>query len=487
MSGAARDLFEAADEAERSNKLATKLNAARSVIRQMVIEKGWAPDTGALPGRKIGMRIEAAEAVLATVTRGTLEAYERRGIALVKKYLTSVTATVEFGEAGGDILDFVSPLSFVTWLAGMRPLISSSTWRQYKQAGLAGLDAWPGDKSGCAEAAEELERIPGTGTIRLPRGIKKAQSLQARTSAKRLSALPMEDLESIFTEIARRASGRGVGASDRNPVLIVEDWLVAATAVGLRPVEWRQSRMLFETVPGLWPPVHLEVMGGTRSSSAVEEEDAFAIVPDEWSPPSGRVFLVVHSTKHSNDRGNQPVRILEVTNMPLDVLQAVARMVLRGARGEESFAACQKNAAKLLSRMQAHIWPRRRARITIYSARHQSLANWKEAIGTLESAVLAGHGIPDGPDRYYARRSNAWDRRKGRGGSSDGGPGIAKLRSLAKAGPPGRNSSEKESLLAKSTAASLARLDSHEKFSEIANAPPAPVSPSTDPEGPAIS
>lgn len=229
--------------------------------------------------------------------------------------------------------------------------------------------------------------------------------------------------------------------------------LIAAVATGLRPVEWRQARLVFQG-EFAWP----SIADDFHYDPAVQGDDAFLEIPPAWVPPDGRIFLIVHSTKHSNNRGNQAVRTLEISDFPLEIIQSIARMVWRGAGRTGEWGKIQMLSTKLLRRAQLDLWPRRNTSISFYSARHQAMANWKDSIGTFAAAVLAGHGIPDGPERYYSARANSWQRRKDDKGSTGGLGPASKAALLTKVAAPGRAQGEIDSLIAKAGELGMERL-----------------------------
>lgn len=454
--GVIGDLFDAAEGVARQEMVDQLLNKARLAVRRLVVENGWAPDVNSVPTYREGVVIGRAGAVLTTVAHTTLAAYEARGHSLLRKFGNEVLSLPEVKEEGGDYWDWAGPLDFAHWLAGMRPKIRPATWRVYKQSGLTALMAWPGPGSGIEEAVKFLEGCHWEKPAGAGRSKGKPSITQARTSATRTSRVALEDLVILFEYIELRLSSGASQRTDAVLLAVVEDWLIGGLATGLRPGEWRQSRLVFEGQGSIWP-----LAAGEENVALVtaESQDAYSVITEDWVPPEGAIYLVVHSEKHSNNRGNTPVRVLNLTSAPPEILRAVARMVYRGALLGENFAGLQRRAGDALYYAQGNIWPRRKAKMTFYSTRHQSLANWKAELGTLDAAVLAGHGIPDGPDRYYAEKKNAWDK-KGKGGAGGGGglkPGkLAKLLAME---PPGLNPKEKASLIAKSSEASMKRLE----------------------------
>jgi len=443
-------LWEARSKADEAGEREYKLEYARRELRAEVERQGWAPDVGALVSRYKGMALKGTEAKLRTVALSTIVQYRVGGAAMLRRYI----------EAGGGGAATVSPGAFVRWVAGLRPTIGGASWRVYKQHALAAVEGWPDPavaEGDLAAAVTWLSAMTAEGT-RDYRRPKNAVASEAGSAARRrVRQIPLDDLEEILAEVARRGGRGGRAPSDVKRVWAVGDWLIAALATGLRPVEWRQARLVYlEADEYMWPPFTDPSRGGGTSKPRA---DAFSVVPPSWVPLRGGISLIVHSTKHSNNRGNRPVRTLDVTDFPLEVLQSIARMVWRGADEPDEWKETQRACGRRLYKIQLSLWPRRRSIITFYSARHQAMANWKVSIGTFAAAVLAGHGIPDGPERYYAARANSWGRRKDDKGG--GGPApSSRVAALVKAAPPGRAEVEEKSLVKKAGELGMARLSS---------------------------
>jgi hypothetical protein len=440
---------DAADDREE------KLEEARRALRGFVEEQGWAPDVGAEVSRHQGMILRGTEAKLLTVAKSTLVHYRARGRRLLNRCVTEVA-----GAGGGAALSIpVRPSEFAGWVVGRKPSISGATWRTYKQYGLAMLEYWPDASASDEEVGVAflwLEAQTAAGTTDYDKPKHKRTEDTGNTSRRRAKQIPLSDLDAIMVEISRRGSIGGPVPSDTKRAWVLGDWLIAALATGLRPVEWRQARLVFMGEGGAaWPQ---QEQGAQNGPAVLPRTDAFKVIHPSWSPPQGAAFLIVHSTKHSNNRGNRPVRTLEVTDFPVEVLQSIARMVWRGAGDPKAWDETQRGCGRILNEIQQTLWPRRRSIITFYSARHQAMANWKASIGTFAAAVLAGHGIPDGPERYYAARANAWQRRKDDKASGGGPSPNSRVAALAKAAAPGRAKVEEKSLEKKAGELGMARL-----------------------------
>jgi hypothetical protein len=468
----------AEDEQDWDKNDESKLQLARQGLRDYVVGNDWAPDVDAVESRHKGMAVRGTEARIITVSKQALRKYRVEGIYLLKRCVRE-TCGQKIEYASG-VTPGVKPIDFAQWLAGVKPRISKATWRAYKQAGLWVIEHWPDATVDLVERADAYQWLAaqdasGAKGSREATGLPEDAVILAK--AKRLRSIPVADLEAILSEVSRRGKAGGRKPSDAKTAWIVGDWLVAAVATGLRPVEWRQARLVFQG-DFAWPSFAEDYL----HDWAKQGVDAFDEIPPSWTPPQGKAFLIVHSTKHSNNRGNQAVRTLEITDFPLEIVQSIARMVWRGAGRTGGWPDLQNLCTKLLRRVQADLWPRRRTTISFYSARHQAMANWKESIGTFAAAVLAGHGIPDGPERYYAARANSWQRRKDDKGKTGGLGPSSKVVLLAQTAAPGRAQGEIESLVEKAGELGMAKLAKRNPFAEPkpqTGAPEMPPSPDT--------
>ena len=450
------EFWKAQIEADAAEEREEKLEEARRGLRELVVKQGWAPDVGAEVSRHRGMILRGTEAKLLTVAKTTIADYRRRGGILLGSCLTNLVGMRPEGLSASAIP--VRPMQFAEWLARKKPSISGATWRAYKQYGLAMLEVWPDMSASDHEVAEAFswlntQTAEGARDYRIPKTERHADG--ANPTRRRVKQIPLDDLEAILEVIARKGGKGGKLPSDGKKAWILGDWLIAALATGLRPVEWRQTRLVFGKDVEIWPPLPTSPR---PQNDTGPPEDAFEVIPPTWHPGQGSVQLIVHSTKHSNNRGNRPVRTLDVTNFPLEILQSVARMIWRGAGDTEVWSKTQYACGRLLNEIQKELWPRRRSTITFYSARHQAMANWKASVGTFAAAVLAGHGIPDGPERYYAARANAWQRRKDDKASGGGPAPAGRVAALVDVAAPGRAKTEEKSLEKKAGELGMARI-----------------------------
>lgn len=185
--------------------------------------------------------------------------------------------------------------------------------------------------------------------------------IPARTSALKSKRIPLADFQKLETYF--RHFARSTVASE------TAIWLRAGCLTGLRPCEWRNAAL-----EGFW--------------------------------------LTVQNAKTSNDRGNGVERSLDLTTLSDEDLRVVELMTSIGAGWElqGDFGARQTQCAAVLYAACLKIWPFPRKHYTLYSARHQALANAKSTMTHAEVSALAGHKTERTAQNRYGRRTSAWSR-----------------------------------------------------------------------------
>ena len=125
------------------------------------------------------------------------------------------------------------------------------------------------------------------------------------------------------------------------------------------------------------------------------------------------VYLYVLSSKTTNGRGTGAVRTLDLSNFNDGQLSIIQRMVDRGRKWllEDNFAEMQGQCSNLMYKITSKIWPKRRYAYTLYSTRHQFIANMKSITPTEEYshiAALVGHGTTATASTHYGKKRSSW-------------------------------------------------------------------------------
>jgi hypothetical protein len=274
-------------------------------------------------------------------TDGTLEQYRRRGQDLLARYLR------EQGLAPGD--GESSPEAFAAWLAEQRRRLRPATWRLYRQAALFLAEGWP--DANLIVVARLLDEAP-TPDGRPP----------PRTSARKLKRIAAQDFQALCRYLTREGATRASWET--------RDWLVAGTATGLRPGEWRQA-------------------------SLIKHGD--------------RHLLVFAHEKTTNGRGLGKAGILDLTALAPPDLAAIHRMAERGRawHAAREYTCRQEACGQLLRAACRTLWPTRTRGYSLYSCRHQATSHLKAARAPQEVAAVLGHAVTDTMVSYGKRRA-AW-------------------------------------------------------------------------------
>lgn len=152
-------------------------------------------------------------------------------------------------------------------------------------------------------------------------------------------------------------------------------WIRAGLYTGLRPIEWRATQYKTD-----------------RSEEGVLKH-----------------FLIVSNFTSMNARGSRVVRVLDVTNLPENLQESIKHMSRIGYRMhmEGSWDTFYRQCSQLLTRTCRTRWGRKNL-YTLYSCRHQFIANMKATYDPVTVAVLAGYGIHEVARKYYARSNRPW-------------------------------------------------------------------------------
>jgi hypothetical protein len=187
------------------------------------------------------------------------------------------------------------------------------------------------------------------------------------TSSKKQKSFPVKDVLKIESKINTEKKWDG---------LLIK-WIRAAILTGLRPDEWHQAKLVI--TPDSKPP------------------DNWGILEKN---PLGK-WLIVKNAKDTNGRANGSYRALDLSNLKEDELshiQFVLASLKTKTEYDESYLGCRTR----LSAITKEIWPRRKLRPSLYSARHQFRANASSSGQSLEEiAALMGHGTNETASTHY--------------------------------------------------------------------------------------
>ncbi len=332
--------------------------AAKATLAGRARQEGVDPSAGSQPSR-----VSASPAARAgtVASQSTLNQYLRRGRLLFERYRRETGTQLAAEDS--------NPLEFVNWAISLKHGLSSGTWRMYRQSLYHFLDGVPSYDAPKAVALLDADAIDRSRPEAPPPP--KDEEADRRTSALKEKRLPVQDFDMLTTYLGRFKRSRLA------PVLV--DWLRAGILTGLRPTEWKAT--------------DLEVR------------------PDPAAAYGRRAYLYVLSAKSTNGRSTGIVRTLDLSAFP-DVDLAVVRRQVERARSwleDGRYAEMQAQVSGLMYGAVEKIWPRRRYHYTLYSTRHQAIANWKASSLSLpEIAAIVGHGVTATSAETYGKKRSSW-------------------------------------------------------------------------------
>lgn len=232
---------------------------------------------------------------------------------------------------------------FTTWLISLFATMRPATRRQYRAAVVFVLSEQR--VQGVEELVARL-RTPVQSSTRLPR---RTSSMKAKTMSKR---------DWLFLAMSlKESNGRWH--------MLAYQWIFWGMRTGLRPVEWQRATLATDASHGYGFALH------------------------------------VANAKHSQGRAHGPERILHLRLDPDEAGALLQFMHVVQASYPQAYAGCRG----AVSRAARALWPQRRDRPTLYTARHQFCANLKaSALALPDIAALMGHASVHTNQQHYGKR-----------------------------------------------------------------------------------
>lgn len=235
-----------------------------------------------------------------------------------------------------------NPVAVANWLASRKPELSKSTFRQYKAALRFFME-----KHGPKEAIEALDGLSQTGC---PRG--------SQTSSKKAKKISADDLATIMDALS---------TSKSKYAPLVALWLYCGLLTGLRPCEWGRTTLM-----------------------------------------NNDNRLIVKNAKATNGRGNGSQRTLLLDQLhPKDrqTIAAFLALISKMSADAGGFATLQSHSRAWFGRLTRRLWPQRAKRPSLYSCRHQCMADLKQSgLTRAQIAAIAGHAVDETATLHYARK-----------------------------------------------------------------------------------
>ncbi|MDW9481878.1 hypothetical protein GOB57_24835 [Sinorhizobium meliloti] len=311
---------------------------------------------------------EGAEEVVKGVTRSakTQQQYVDRGNQLLARYRR------ERGMLQDNLLA-LDTVEFADWVLSLKPTLKPTTWRPYKQSAKAVLSTLP-DSDQAIETLDADTVESGSEPERKPpkeRKSKNGRDLPRRTSARKAKSISKPDFERIVNYL------RFLSSSKYGHTLA--DWLVAGLATGLRPGEWMATSL--------------------------------EISEDREAPRGRYVWLYVLNSKNTNGRANGAVRTIDLSNVRDETIDAVKRMTERGREWlvKGTYADIQGQCAQLMYNTAERMFPGRKLSYSLYTTRHQFIANAKSYHPPEAVSAMAGHGVTNTATENYGKKRSAWN------------------------------------------------------------------------------
>lgn len=235
------------------------------------------------------------------------------------------------------------PVAVVEWFEAKAPGFRKSTFRLYKAALRAFMC-----ENGPEEVATRLQAIS--------QSIAGIQVKEHATSTGKLKKVPLDIFYAVIQELSESRSEYAD---------LLAHWIYCNSLVGLRPAEWKSL-----------------TMKGTQ--------------------------LYCINAKYSFGRGRTGKRAIDLSGFDESVIQSfktmlalIARYREQGISFEQMYASCRQ----LLYRVQLKLFPHIKGRLSLYSTRHQTVANFKYAGASREEiAVMFGHTSLRTAMQHYARK-----------------------------------------------------------------------------------
>jgi len=285
------------------------------------------------------------------VTKETAQAYYRKAQQLINRWHKVCPAN------GSRRL----PINLIEWIIEQKPTWAAASWRQNKSAILF---YFHGHRAAAPKHAEAFDRAIARLIVEGQDGCAEATT---QTSAMKAKCLPDADHIKIRAKLERSLS-RYAG--------ILIDLLHAGRLTGLRPIEWRQARLV--PLPNGDGPVVLEVV----------------------------------NAKGTQGRSHGETRTLTWPVLDPETIAVLQRCLdwAAQAAAKDCYDADLDGMQRLLRDTCRRLWPRRKYHYALYSCRHQFAADAKRVYSPEEVAALMGHGSDTTATQHYGRPS------RGKGG-----------------------------------------------------------------------
>jgi hypothetical protein len=286
--------------------------------------------------------------------QSTQQGYFDRGLGLIKRYKH------ELNFRGGT--EDIDPRLFANWVSVSKFFVSDGAWRNYRQAAIAVIYTIP--SSYIDEAIGMLNLDLHVGGDDGGHGLKSQKDGQIK-AAKRMEHRHFMLLTETVRGMKETKTSRALG-----------NWLTATISTGVRPMEWPLS--------------------------FIERR------LDSTCPRGERIWL--HVVAGQGEDALTAYRTLDLSSFSAGSLSSIEEMVDQAHAWALSsqFARWQSEATKLLRKTCTKLFPRMELTYTLFSLRHQFLANMASIHEREEIAAMAGYVSMGARAEFYSKRRPYW-------------------------------------------------------------------------------
>jgi hypothetical protein len=282
-------------------------------------------------------------------TSETLAQYHERARILLRRYCDDCKSPVE--------LENIDLQHLAEWLLAKRLTWKPQTWRFYRTAlsdFLGRIDRWDAARALAILRAEDEDYATLVG--------------DKTNVSQRVKFFSLHDFHNAVSYCANKFGKQ----SDHT----LGDYLQANLAVGLRPWEFLTSEM--------------------------------RCIPDKRAPFGRQVWLFVCNAKFSAGHANGPVRAIDLSALSGTQIQAIQRTI-QGARMQHEIT-CYNDWLRTSNNVLHRLFKRgvTTHKYSMYSVRHQAVANWKLVYDHISVAALCGHATPTTAKVHYGSVKSAW-------------------------------------------------------------------------------
>ncbi len=255
---------------------------------------------------------------------------------------------------------------FISWFDSQKSKWSEATWRNYKASVAYYLKTQE-----MPEHANTVEKLSNLGAL------KKTN----KSTGNKKKSLTAHEEDTIRNKLSNMANSKDEADVGRDLLAYFECIL----SVGVRPIEIHTMQLIQER------PVEFE--------------------GDCYGP-----YLKVKNGKATNGRSFGPYRYIGLGNLSAKTIMMIEYAIATaksptGRNGEVlTYSEFYYNLSRKYGRIIKSIWPSKKQLITLYTCRHQCIANMKNSgYLAVEIAVIVGHGNDLTACEHYGKRRSGKD------------------------------------------------------------------------------